>query len=226
MMRMGRGARDLLRAAACYWIDLLMPRTCAGCGVVLVDVDKEPLCASCQAALVPCPASGIGSEEVPARSLFLHQGPARELVHALKYRGRRDVARFFAAVAGARFGAELRGAIFVPIPLHPRRERKRGYNQSFLFASALAAEIPGSGVVSALIRRRATRTQTDLRRQERAANVAQAFGPAPGAVLPRGSSVILVDDVVTTGATLGAAAAVLRARGVASITALTAAWEK
>ncbi len=163
---------------------------------------------------------------MPARALFLHQGPARELVHALKYRGRRDVARFFAAVAGVRFGAELRGVIFVPIPLHPRRERRRGYNQSLLFASALAAEIPGSGVVPALVRRRATRTQTDLHRQARAANVAQAFGPARGAVVPRGSSVILVDDVVTTGATLGAAAAVLRATGVASITALTAAWEK
>ena len=223
-MRKGRGARDLLRAAGAYWIDLLMPRTCAGCGVVLAD--PEPLCGSCQVALVPCPASGIGGEEVPARALFLHQGPARELVHALKYRGRRDVARFFAAVARARFGAELRGAIFVPIPLHPRRERKRGYNQSQLFAAALAAEIPESSVVPALVRRRATRTQTDLRRQERAANVAQAFAAARGVVLPGRSTVILVDDVVTTGATLGAAAGVLRATRVASITALTAAWER
>jgi ComF family protein len=227
MMPMARAARGFLCAAGARFFDLLLPRTCAGCRTELAAPD--PLCASCQVALVPCLAapevSGAGGAPVPARALFLHAGPARELVHALKYRGRRDVARFFAGAAAARFGAEMTGAVFVPIPLHPRRERKRGYNQSFLFATALAAAIPDSAVVSALIRRRATRTQTDLRRAARAANVAGAFGPARRATLPDGSPVILVDDVVTTGSTLGEAAAVLDSMGVSEISVLAAAWE-
>jgi ComF family protein len=114
------------------------------------------------------------------------------------------------------------GMVLVPIPLHARRERARGYNQSMLLAAAIAAAIPDLTVVRALIRRRPTRSQTKLDRPARRANVTGAFALRNGGAVA-GRHVILVDDVVTTGATLEAAASALRGAGPAAIGALVAA---
>jgi ComF family protein len=219
------------------FLDVLLPRTCAACRAI---VDGEaPICAACSAALAasPVPESlqipirgptlepAMAPDRGPlaVRALFPYTAEARELVHALKYQGRRDVAGFLASVAAARHADELRDAILVPIPLHPRRERARGYNQSAVLAAAIAAAT-GARHSPALVRSRATRSQTRLGRGSRAGNVAGAFALA----VPRlrvTAPVILVDDVVTTGATLSEAARVLSAAGVAHLRALTAARE-
>jgi ComF family protein len=187
------------------------------------------VCYRCAAALaaLPVPEPFLvavgGGKPVQVQALFPFAGPARELVHALKYQNRRDAAQPLAELAAARFGPELAAAILVPIPLHSRRERARGYNQSAVLAAAIA-EATGARLLSALVRTRSTRSQTKLGRGARAGNVAGAFGVAPPGI-PTPGVVILVDDVVTTGATLGAAAAALTATEAVRIGALAAAHE-
>jgi ComF family protein len=108
--------------------------------------------------------------------------------------------------------------VAVPVPLHPARRRSRGFNQ----AADLARHV-GLPVVHALSRARNTPTQTALPAADRAANVAQAFRPTRHLGRLRGKTVLLVDDVRTTGATLEACGAVLKEAGVARVNALTAA---
>jgi ComF family protein len=116
-------------------------------------------------------------------------------------------------------GADVLGgaSIVIPVPLHPRRRRARGFNQ----AADLARHL-GLPVVDALHRTRATRSQTDLPAAKRHANVRGAFVFRRG-VNVGGLRVVLVDDVATTGATLESCARVLRAAGAVDVSALTAA---
>lgn len=151
-----------------------------------------------------------------------YAGVLRRLIHEFKFKGRTQLVEPLAGMlAQAWASAESPGAspVLVPVPLHRGRERARGYNQSSLLARR-TGELAGIQVKEdLLIKCRATRNQTDLRGQERRLNLKGAFALAQpaGAPLPR---VILVDDVMTTGATLEACAQALREGGVASVEAL------
>jgi ComF family protein len=101
----------------------------------------------------------------------------------------------------------------VPVPLHHRKERERGFNQTRLIATAFAKAAGGTTVVSALQRVVDTATQTRLDREARRANLKNAFAMAPGRALTPGARIVLVDDIFTTGATLNACASVLRKAG-------------
>jgi ComF family protein len=140
-------------------------------------------------------------------------------VHALKYDGRRSLARPLADLMRQR-GADViaGGEVVVPVPLHHSRLRERGFNQ----AADLARHL-GLPVLSALRRVRATATQTSLPAAQRHRNVRQAFVATRRVHAIRNSRVILVDDVCTTGATLEACARALKEAGVAHVAALTAA---
>jgi ComF family protein len=157
-----------------------------------------------------------------ARAVGEYDGTLREIVHALKYSGRRSVAKPLAELMRDRGREQLqRVDCIVPVPLHWRREYRRGFNQAREIARHL-----GPPVVEALVRRRATRPQVELAAGRRRANVAGAFAPRRhwfrGPQI-RGRTVLLVDDVSTTGATLEACAQVLRDSGAADVYALTAA---
>jgi ComF family protein len=141
------------------------------------------------------------------------------VIHALKYDGRRSLARPLAALMRDRGAAMLAGAdCVVPVPLHRSRRRHRGFNQ----ADDLARHI-GLPVRRALARVRATPTQTGLPAARRHRNLRGAFAPTCHARGLAGAVVVMVDDVSTTGATLDACARVLKEIGVREVRALTAA---
>jgi ComF family protein len=165
-----------------------------------------------------CPACRLTERPVArARAIGPYDGRLRDIIHALKYGERRTVARRLSALMAAAGPDVLAGAdAVVPVPLHWRRRHSRGFNQA-----ALLAEPLGLPVRHLLRRCRSTRSQVDLPAEARHTNVAGAFGIRRGARMPE--TVILVDDVATTGATLDACAVVLKAAGVLEVRALTAA---
>jgi ComF family protein len=147
------------------------------------------------------------------------------LVHELKFRGRRRVAERLAEalLAEAAVRRTLHDAqVVVPVPLHPRRRRERGFNQSGLLAQALARPSGLRVVEDALARRQDTPPQTGLSAAGRRANVAHAFVVRRRPAVS-GRIVVLVDDVLTTGATARACARALKAAGAAEVRLVTAA---
>jgi len=151
-----------------------------------------------------------------ARSAVWLEGPAKELVHALKYEGWTVAAKPMAR-AIMRHCPPPKDAVLVPIPLGKTRLRERGHNQAAVLAEALA-EASGLPVASLLQRDRETGTQTKLGPKQRYRNVVGAFR-ASG--IGQRAPVVLIDDVMTTGATLCAAAEALRAAGAEQVSAVT-----
>jgi ComF family protein len=153
-------------------------------------------------------------------------GLVRDALHALKYRGEQRLAGPLGAATAARWQeAAIGGDVLVHVPVHPARRAARGYDQAELLARA-AARALGRPAVPALRRDRATAPQFELGRDRRAANVAAAFAvdAARGAGVA-GRWIVLVDDVVTTGATLVACAEALLDAGAVAVSAVTVARE-
>jgi ComF family protein len=158
-----------------------------------------------------------------ARAIGEYDGTLRDIIHALKYQQRHSLAAGLAALMRTAGGRLLRDAdCVVPVPLHPRRERARGFNQARELARRL-----GLPVVDALLRAKYTVPQVDLPADRRHANVQGAFRldrPLFGrAARVKGLRVVVVDDVSTTGSTLDECAAVLKSAGAAEVWGLTAA---
>jgi ComF family protein len=221
-----------LTAAA---LDLAFPATCAGCGR-----EGAPLCDACLPALDARLALPGGTPmglpaEIPAPLLQLEwcapfAGPVRAALHDLKYRGERRLAEPLGAAIARRWARVGSGAqVVVPVPVHAERERQRGYDQAVLIATTAAQRL-GLPFGHALERGRATVAQFELDRGERAANVAGAFRVrvSDPAAVPAvvGRWVLLVDDVVTTGATLAACAVALERAGVRAVSAIAVARER
>jgi ComF family protein len=198
---------------ACWnGIRLLRPPFCGVCGDPLPSwrpVDPSHRCDGCR---VRRPHIAAG------RAIGDYDGSLRAIVHALKYHGRRSIAGPLGALLRQHGGAILNGAdLVVPVPLHWLRQWRRGFNQAHDLALGL-----GLPVSMVLARTRRTRSQTGLSAQARTANVRHAF------VIRRhhaihNLSIVLVDDVSTTGATVEACARVLREGGAREVRTLTAA---
>jgi len=154
---------------------------------------------------------------------FLLEPPADDLVHGLKYEGWRPLARFMAgamAESATLKGRLARPAAIIPVPTTRERLRSRGYNQAELLA-ARVAELRGVPLVRALRRTGAGGSQTSLGRDARSHNVEGAFVAEPCVRTLRGAYVWVVDDVLTTGATISEVSSVLESEGVEGVVAVT-----
>jgi ComF family protein len=154
-----------------------------------------------------------------SRTAGAYEGALRSIIQALKYEGRRALARPLAALLSERASEMLSGTdAVVPVPLHDSRQRERGFNQSADLAGFL-----NPPTIWALRRTRATLAQAELPAARRHANVRGAFTVTRHAASLKNRVVTLVDDVSTTGATLEACARALKAAGVREVRAVTAA---
>lgn len=156
------------------------------------------------------------------RGLYLHQGKVPAAIYRFKFKNRRSYAKVFAREMHAHYGEQLRKwgvSELIPIPLHPERRRKRGYNQAELLAEALSEETGIPAEKKALKRIRRTRPQKNLSRRERAWNLKGAFAVSGNWTPP--ACVLLVDDICTTGSTLNKAAKMLKGAGVRKVYFLT-----
>ncbi len=197
--------------------DLLYPPRCAGCG--RVDVRW---CAQCQQELEEVAVDLLKTNRLPpllsAAATGLHEGKLQQAVHALKYSGATELMvplgnRLLTALTSLKWSVDL----IVPVPLHASRQRERGYNQSQQLGDIMAQV---SGIPSdplALLRWRDTPPQVGLNREQRQANMQGAFR----ANTSLSGSVLLIDDVFTTGATLQACALAAHDAGASAIYALT-----
>lgn len=221
--------------------DLLCPERCAACPALVPP--ERLFCAACRTRVrelgppecgpcgCPLPPSGRCREcngapgairTARAWAAYHHPAGASPVAQAIarfKYGGARRLARRFAAVIVPRV-ADAALDLVIPVPLHPRRLRTRGFNQSAILARQVARRLGCPTMPLLVVRIRDTPSQTALAPRERAANVAGAFALRdPAAVRDR--TVLVVDDVWTSGATTRAVATALRAAGATAVDVLT-----
>lgn len=244
---MTRPAREWLTAL----LDLAFPPFCPVCRARLGEGRRDPLCAGCWAGLEritgpvcrvcgvpfdPLAGAGLGGRTCGAcrltpppfhyaRAAARYGDTVRQAVHAFKFGRRRALAAPLGDLLAGIGLAGLPGPepdLVLPVPLHPSRERERGFNQAALLAARLGRAVGLAVDVTALKRRRATAAQADLPARERQANVRGAFTVRrPERVA--GRHVLLVDDVLTTGSTAGSCATALLQAGAAVVGVLTVA---
>lgn len=210
---------------------VLLPLRCLVCRS---PGDGDDLCTACRAELpwnraacarcglpLPRPAPrcgrcvGLALPFATTRAVFLYQPPVNGLLRRLKFHADLAAGRLLAALAAPTLAAAPRPDALLPLPLHRRRLRQRGYDQALELARPLGRALALPVLDTRLQRRRHTAPQSELGAKARQANLRGAFALAPGPPLP--AHVALLDDVMTTGATLAEAARLLRRAGVARV---------
>mgnify|MGYP006279604543 FL=1 len=242
--RVGR----LVGRAAGALLDWVYPRHCYHCGVPLDAPGRLVLCGDCFRAMVEnrldgnvCGRCGLplsGPEEDGAlcigclaqeryfdlaRAFFAYAGPVTSVIKSFKFEGNYFLGPRLLRVSLARkwLPEEIVAPEgVVPVPLHPRRRRERGYDQALLLAETLAGHFDCKLVKDALVRTRYTRQQTRLTPTGRRDNVRGAFAVADGKAV-EGRSLLLVDDVATTGATAEECSKALKKAGCGRLQVLT-----
>lgn len=224
-------------------LDVVLPPLCLGCQTRLADHDalcpecwrgidfiRPPLCDrlglpmpyDTGAPMISATAAAYPPPFERARAVALYDGLMRQLIHDFKFRDTHDARRLFGRWL-CQAAPELIAAAdcIVPVPLAPFRLLSRRFNQAQLLAAEVSKR-SGKPLLSTVLRRsRATARQIGLTRRERERNVAGAFAVAPGSIASiSGKSVLLIDDVMTTGATVSAASKALKQAGAARVDVL------
>lgn len=233
----------LLRRA----VDLILPADCAGCGAAAAGAAVPFFCGACWSQIEPirgpvCPRCGwpfpseIALTHSPrhvcgpcrlrppafteARSLYAYAPPLRDAIHLLKYRGKVTLAGTLGDLMAEGYEPPAALEVIVPVPLHPARLRDREFNQSLLLADRLNRRLGLRVSPMGLVRLHATTPQTELSRSARLKNLRHAFAvPDPDRLA--GKTVLLVDDVFTTGATVNECAKTLRKAGAGDVFVVT-----
>ena len=219
------------------FLNLIFPPMCLACDGVLL-YNESDLCSDCLVSLPPFDLSIDVQRQslldkfyglIPFRNFFTmyyfsKKGRVQQLLHKLKYSYQPEAIIRLGHFLATNFDlGDYEGIdIIVPVPLYKRRHRVRGYNQSALLAAGISQVIDKPVVTDILIRDVPTKTQTGKSRQERWDSMHDVFtlNPLSKAII-KGKDILLVDDLVTTGATLAACAQVLLKRGVASLSMAT-----
>jgi len=215
-------------------LGLLFPQHCVGCGqegdlicssclhsLPRIWPPLCPLCGSPQSSGIQCPGCVVWQARIDGiRSPFSFDGVMRQAIHQLKYRNIRSIAAPLARLlSDYLIDSPMPGEVLVPVPLHRKRIRERGYNQASLLARELGKLRSIPVVDDCLTRVRYVLPQARTATvEERRSNVAGAFACSNGRL--QNKQVLLIDDVATSGATLDACAEALKASGVTSVWAL------
>ncbi len=214
------------------FIDLLLPPRCPGCGR-----EGELLCPPCRSALErrldEPPGVPLGMPAAMPHGLLqlewcaTYSGPVRQALQSLKYAGERRLVAPLGAALAERWRRAGRGGDSVTwVPVHPDRRRDRGFDQAQELAQAMGSSL-GLPAIGSLERRRRTVAQHALGRDERASNVGGVFGVIPSVQPPvAGRWFVVVDDILTTGATLSDCARALLGAGAMGVSAIVVARER
>lgn len=215
-------------------VALVYPPSCVVCADVQISERTRFVCERCwrnvEQARIPLPRYAETDEACAAGidldlSAWYYDGEIAALIPSMKYHNRPALAKILGELAAARIQPDLHAvlassAVLAPVPLHPRRRRERGFDQSLLIAQALSKKW-GITMMPKLLRRiRFTEKQVKLNAQERAQNVSGAFAIDKRFVATE-DTVLLVDDVITTGATVSGCATILKAAGFERVYAIT-----
>lgn len=200
---------------------LFYPRQCEGCSKPLLP-EEEVLCLNCNIYNLPRTAyhhihenqtfmrfaSRVKVEKATSLAYFTEEGLLQHLLHKLKYDGRKDIGTFM----GKTFGDDLKQTkwaedidAIIPVPLHPKKEASRGFNQANIIAEGMRKVLDIPILNDVIIRTRFTESQTKKTREERLLNMKDAFRVNKAETIT-GKHLLLIDDVLTTGATLEACA--------------------
>ena len=246
-----RGLRAWAAAASDALISVFFPGDCRICGQLLVDSRRVPICDDCFASFqrIPQPSCEICGWPLPglarkegeqplcpichdktysfdrARSFAIYEGPLIRAILLLKFEQIEPLGKWFAERLAELVQSEpqmMAADVIVPVPLHRQRERERGYNQATLLSKPLAKSLRLPHKALLLMRTRARPDKRSLSLEERWESVRAAFATRPGSQVDN-LRVLLVDDVMTTGATLDACARALREAGAKSVIGLTVA---
>ncbi len=227
-------------------IDIIFPRNCILCRAYHPATSRDPLCPDCREKLpwntppfcVRCSRhlSGVASEELcpscrahpphfdEGWAMLRYEGHGREILHRFKFHNKTSLCRTCAVLFSefsARFSLTFPDtAIVIPVPLHPARLRERGYNQSGLFAASIARKLGLPLYENILQRQRHTDRQSKLEAKDRWTNILGAFKMKNLTDIV-GREIILVDDILTTGATASEAAKTLKDAGASRVTVIT-----
>lgn len=223
-----------------FLLNFLFPRRCVNCGKIgkyicpkcfsIIQIIEKEVCPVCE-------RPAIGGATHPGcktkysldglTSLFVYDGPIKKAVKELKYRFVTDLANELVALINLPKGSTLykvepyKKAILTAVPLHWWRLNWRGFNQAELLGKMIAGKLGIKFISNMLMRKRATKPQVELKGKERQENIANVFAVSPNILISKYPSILLFDDVWTTGATLRTCGAVLKRAGAKMVWGVT-----